>query len=179
MEYLDAYDEFENYLGKFPRDEVHEKGMWHNTVHCWLYDNNKNVYFQVRSDADKLYTTSSGHVRAGETLKEAFGREVKEEIGVDVDYDKAELIRVNHWQMDSEKNGKKIFDRAFANIHILNIGEGNLDFKFLDGEVNGIIKLNANDTLKLFHDEVKEIKGEFIGNDKKEQRVIHKEDFLV
>ena len=114
MEYLDVYNENHEMIGTYPRDEVHEKGMWHNTIHCWLYDNDGNAYFQVRSDANKLYTTASGHVQAGETLKEAFGREVSEEIGIDVLYEKAELLNVVTWKMDKEKNGKLIKDRAFA-----------------------------------------------------------------
>ena len=103
MEYLDAYDESKNYIGTYSRSEVHEKGMWHNTVHCWLYDSNGNLYFQVRSDALKLYTTASGHVKAGESIKEAFGREVKEEIGLDVLYQNAELVYLIVWKMDKEK----------------------------------------------------------------------------
>ncbi|MCM1052913.1 MAG: NUDIX domain-containing protein [Ruminococcus sp.] len=162
MEYLDAYDENGNFLGKYSREEVHEKGMWHNTIHCWIYDNDNNVYFQVRSDDGKLYTTASGHVRSGETIKEAFGRETKEEIGIDVNYEEAELIRINHWKMDKEKNGKMTHDRAFSNIHILNIKEEPKIFNFTDGEVIGVVKLNASETLKLFNKEASSIKGTFI-----------------
>lgn len=164
MEYLDAFDEEKNYIGTFSREEVHEKGMWHNTIHCWLYDNDNNVYFQVRSDDGKLYTTASGHVQAGETLKEAFGRETKEEIGINVNYEEAELIRVNHWKMDKIKNGKEIKDRAFSNIHILNIKEEPKQFIFTDGEVTGVVKLNAKETLKLFNKEVPSIKGILINS---------------
>jgi len=123
MEYLDAYDEFKNYLAVFTREEVHEKGLWHNTVHCWLYDKFGNIFFQVRSDANKLYTTSSGHVQARESIKEGFGREIKEEIGIDVDYDSAELLDIVTWKMDKEKNGKITKDRAFANVYLLCINE--------------------------------------------------------
>lgn len=45
MEYLDIYDEDKNYLGKEERNIVHEKALWHNTVHCWLYNKNGNIYF--------------------------------------------------------------------------------------------------------------------------------------
>ena len=38
MEYLDFYDENRNYLGKETREVVHKNALWHNTVHCWLYD---------------------------------------------------------------------------------------------------------------------------------------------
>ena len=77
MEYLDIYDENGKYLGKEERSIVHRDALWHKTVHCWLYDKEGNIYFQIRKDKEKLYTTASGHVQAGETVKEAFGREVK------------------------------------------------------------------------------------------------------
>ena len=38
MEYLDIYDENENYIGKEERGIVHRDALWHKTVHCWLYD---------------------------------------------------------------------------------------------------------------------------------------------
>lgn len=69
MEYLDIYDENKNYLGKELRKVVHEKALWHNTVHCWLYDNKGNVYFQIRKEEQTFYTTASGHVLAGESIK--------------------------------------------------------------------------------------------------------------
>ena len=61
MEYLDIYDE-KKFLGSEKRSIVHKMGYWHKTIHCWLYDNKGSVYFQIRKDKNKLYTTASGHV---------------------------------------------------------------------------------------------------------------------
>lgn len=180
MEYLDVYNENHEMIGTYPRDEVHEKGMWHNTIHCWLYDNDGNAYFQVRSDANKLYTTASGHVQAGETLKEAFGREVSEEIGIDVLYEKAELLNVVTWKMDKEKNGKLIKDRAFANVYLLKLDNTNLKFDFSDHEVCGIAIINANETLEMFEEKISSVNGTFINNkNEKVERDFINEDFLL
>ncbi|MCI8394627.1 MAG: hypothetical protein HFH86_04030 [Bacilli bacterium] len=35
-----------------------------------LYVKDGNVYFQIRKDEQKLYTTASGHIKAGETIRE-------------------------------------------------------------------------------------------------------------
>ena len=180
MEYLDVYNENHEIIGTYPRDVVHEEGMWHNTIHCWLYDNEGNVYFQVRSDANKLYTTASGHVQAGETLKEAFGREVSEEIGIDVLYEKAELLNVVTWKMDKEKNGKLIKDRAFANVYLLKLDNTNLKFDFSDHEVCGIAIINANETLEMFEEKISSVNGTFINNkNEKVERDFINEDFLL
>ena len=166
-------------IGTYPRDEVHARGMWHNTIHCWLYDEEGNIYFQIRNDLNKLYTTASGHVQAGESLKEAFGREVKEEIGLDVDYEKAELLKVNCWKMDKEKNGQVIKDRAFANVYILKVLDENLKFNFTDHEVIGVAKINAEDTLRLFNDEISELKGVYITENNRKEYTFIKKDFLL
>jgi isopentenyldiphosphate isomerase len=180
MEYLDVYNENHEMIGTYPRDEVHEKGMWHNTIHCWLYDNDGNAYFQVRSDSNKLYTTASGHVQAGETLKEAFGREVSEEIGIDVLYEKAELLNVVTWKMDKEKNGKLIKDRAFANVYLLKLDNTNLKFDFSNHEVCGLAIINANETLEMFEEKISSVNGTFINNkNEKVERDFINEDFLL
>ena len=44
MEYLDIYDENGKFLGSEERSKVHKEALWHNTVHCWLYDKEGNVY---------------------------------------------------------------------------------------------------------------------------------------
>ncbi len=180
MEYLDAFNDTKEFIGVFSRDEVHERGLWHNTVHCWLYDKEGNIYFQIRSDAHKLYTTASGHVLSGETKNAAFGREVKEEIGIDVDYDKAELLETVIWQMDSTKNGKLIKDRAFANIYLLAIENDKYDFSFTDGEVIGLAKLKARDVLDLFNNKTDSIIGFIIkNNNERNLKEITLNDFLL
>lgn len=46
MEYLDYYDENDNYLGYETREVVHSKGLWHKTLHNWLYTKYGDVIFQ-------------------------------------------------------------------------------------------------------------------------------------
>lgn len=183
MEYLDTYDENKNFLGKQPRDYVHQHGLWHNTVHCWLYDNNGNVYFQIRSDQKTFYTTASGHVLAGETVKEAFGREIKEEIGVDIDYENADLVNIVSWKMDKQKqDGTMLKDRAFANVYIHEFKGDYNEFKF-DSEVDGIVKVNAKQALDLFKNGSGRINAEIITNENgkniQTQRYIDFNEFLV
>lgn len=161
MEYLDIYDENKNPIGMETRDVVHRDALWHNTVHCWLYDKEGNVYFQIRADEKTFYTTASGHVLAGESIKEAFGREIIEEIGlINIDYEKAELVDIVIWKMDKEKADGTIFkDRAFANIYACEFNGSIEEFNFNLDEVNGIVKVNAKAALKLFEDGSGEISG--------------------
>ncbi len=151
MEYLDYYDEQGNYLGYETRDVIHTKGLWHNTVHCWLYDKLGNIYFQIRKDTGTFYTTASGHVQKGETIKEAFKREIKEEIGINIDSSDAMLVNIVPWRMDKvKKDGTVHKDRAKAHVYIDEY-EGDLqEFDFDPNEVTGLVKVNVVDTIELF-----------------------------
>ena len=118
MEFIDYYDEEGNYLGKETRDVVHRDALWHNTVHCWLYDMKGNIYFQIRKEEGTFYTTASGHVQASESVKEGFFREIKEEIGIEVNYENAILVDVVKFVLDREnKDGSMFRDRAFSNVY--------------------------------------------------------------
>jgi len=180
MEYLDFYDAEGNYLGKEERDIVHAKGLWHKTIHCWLYDNDGNVYFQLRTDSKKMYTTASGHVDAGETLSQAFAREVREEIGIDVDIKNAELVQITAWKMDKKKSdGTLLQDRAFANVYINKMTTTTSDFKFDENEVLGIVKIKAVDALNILRTESGVCMATKITSDGEEQVEVGFEDFLV
>ena len=184
MEYLDVYDEQGNYIGKEDRKIVHRDALWHKTVHCWLYSKDGSIYFQRRKDEGTLYTTASGHIKAGETVKEGFGREIKEEIGISIDYEKAEPVSVVKFIMDREnKDGSLFRDRAFANVYVYDY-EGDIEeFNFDDDEVSALAKVNAKDALKLLTDETGTIEGTIIektkmGNISKVETLGFK-DFLV
>lgn len=183
MEYLDTYDENQKYIGTFTRDEVHQKGLWHKTVHCWLYDKEGNVYFQIRKNSKKLYTTASGHVLSGESLKQGFVREVKEEIGLDLDFNKIKKIDTVIWKMDQVKqDGTIIKDRAFSNTYIGLYSDEDRKFNLDPNEVLGIVKINAKEAIELFKGLKKQIKATYIHEQNKEkdyQKNITIDDFVV
>ena len=181
MEYLDIYDEQGNFLGTEERSVVHTKGLWHKTVHCWLYDKEGNIFFQRRADRGTLYTTSSGHLSAGESVTEAFQREIKEEIGLDIDASDATYVNVVPFQMDRIKEDGSVFrDRAFANVYV-DLYEGDYkDFHMDESEVSGIVIVNAKDALELFQKEEGTLLGKEISvNNEVTEREIRLTEFLV
>lgn len=181
MEYLDIYDEQGNFLGTEERGVVHTKGLWHKTVHCWLYDKEGNIFFQRRADRGTLYTTSSGHLSAGESVTEAFQREIKEEIGLDIDASDATHVNVVPFQMDRIKEDGSVFrDRAFANVYV-DLYEGDYkDFHMDESEVSGIVIVNAKDALELFQKEEGTLLGKEISvNNEVTEREIKLTEFLV
>ena len=184
MEFLDYYDKDGNYLGKEDRNIVHRDALWHKTVHCWLYDEKGNVYFQIRKDEGTLYTTASGHVLAGETVKEGFGREISEEIGINIDYEKAELVNIVNFVLDKEKSDGTMFrDRAFANVYVCLFKDSDDSFNYDEEELSGLVKVDAKETLALLTKEEGKINGVVITKTENGNTVLEKEidfkDFLV
>ena len=184
MEYLDIYDENGNYIGKEERSIVHKDALWHKTVHAWLYDKEGNVYFQIRTQEGKLYTTASGHLQAGDTVESAFKREIFEEIGLNIDSSDATKVDVVRFILDREnKDGSMFRDRVFANVYVDEFDGDINKFNFDPNEVRGIVKVNAKDVLNLITNEEGYIKGFEITQD--DDKIISKEkefsidDFLV
>lgn len=142
-----------------------------------------SVYFQIRSSSHKFYTTASGHVLKGETIQEAFRREIKEEIGLNIDSSDATLVDIVPWRMDKMKNGSLFIDRARANVYV-DLFEGNIDnFKFDPNEVLGVVKVKAKNALELFKKEKGEIPAIIIttkdNKNIRENRMVTIDDFLV
>ncbi|MGL4820559.1 MAG: NUDIX hydrolase [Bacilli bacterium] len=96
-ELLDFYDDNYEKIGTTTRREVHAKGLWHATFHCWVVDRNRQLIFlQQRSEqkADwPLYfdITCAGHLGSGETVEDGI-RELKEELGFDVEFASLEKV---------------------------------------------------------------------------------------
>ncbi|WP_203363258.1 NUDIX domain-containing protein [Bacillus sp. REN10] len=92
-EVLAVFDEEGNRIGEATREEVHQKGLWHETFHCWVVSGH-DVYLQIRSEQKKdfpnlLDITAAGHLLAQETVQDGV-REVQEELGIEVKFE--ELI---------------------------------------------------------------------------------------
>lgn len=165
MEYLDIYDESGNHIGKEERNKVHQNALWHKTVHCWLFDSDGYVYFQIRHDEKTLYTTASGHVMAGETLEQGFAREIYEEIGYNVPYTKAIHLETFKFYLDKiKKDGSEFHDRVFANIYACEFDGDISKFKYDPNELDGLVKVKANEALELFKKENGKIDGFLIEN---------------
>ena len=94
MEYLDLYYiENDKLTGEtMVRGGEVPEGRYFNVVICYM-ENSKGEFLIQRASIQKghKYSSTGGHVQAGQTLKEAMVREIKEEIGIDVSEDELEF----------------------------------------------------------------------------------------
>ncbi len=91
MEYFDLYDKNGKQLNKIKlRSEVHRDGDWHYAVDIWILNNRRELLLQKRSKQKESFpnlweVSCSGHISSGEDSKTSALREIKEELGLDIE----------------------------------------------------------------------------------------------
>lgn len=90
-EMLDVLNEKGEYTGKSESwGKCHKQGLWHKAVAIFIINSKQQVLLQKRSPNKKMWPnmwdmSAGGHVMAGEFGYQAGIREVKEELGIDLD----------------------------------------------------------------------------------------------
>ena len=111
-------------------------------------------------------------------------REIKEEIGVDLNYNNANLVDVVKFRLDKVKDDGSVFrDRAFANVFVYEFDNNINNLHMEPNEVTGLVKVNAKDALNLMKNAKGTINAEIIrnenGNVVTEEKQVDFNDFLV
>lgn len=89
-ELIDILDSNGNPTGTTALKSVaHANGLFHPTVHIWLYTTEEKILLQKRASTKKVFPNMwdisvAGHVHAGEDIVEAAQREALEEIGLEL-----------------------------------------------------------------------------------------------
>jgi len=96
-------------------------------------------------------------MQAGETLKGCV-REVKEELGLKVDYSALTYLGYYRQTADSILHGVPFKNREFTNVFFMKDDTPLAKYKLQKEEVDGIYEISIRDALLLFSDEVKSIK---------------------
>ena len=89
-EMFDVVDERNEVIGQKPRGEVHAQGLLHRAVHVFVFDKHGQVYLQLRSHLKDVHpltwdSSAAGHLDVGESYATCALREVKEELGIEVE----------------------------------------------------------------------------------------------
>lgn len=177
-EQLKVFDENRTPIGIAARSEIHKKGLWHETFHCWIIseqDGESYLYLQIRSPLKKDYPnlldiTAAGHLLAHEEAKDGV-REMEEEIGICVEMDELIYLGVFHYEM----NNGDILDKEFAHTYLYKRTMGFKDFRLQEEEVAGIVATKLADFYDLWQGgkEIIEVNG-FEVNARGERITIHR-----
>ncbi len=140
-EYVDILDEQGKHTGKTaPKSEAHRKGLFHPTVHVWLYQGNGMVLMQQRGHLKDTHpllwdVSVAGHIHAGETVGSAALREVEEEIGLRIAESKLEKIGVFK---EVQQHRKDLLDCEFHHTFLCALEVPFSSLKKQDSEVEAL-----------------------------------------
>lgn len=149
-EKLAVFDEYGNRLGVASRSEVHKKGYWHETFHCWLAhldecSGETNIYFQLRSDKKKdfprlLDITAAGHILSQEKIEDGV-REVHEELGLHLTIDELQSLGI----VKGELIQRDMIDRELTHVFLYSKPVAYDEFQLQSEEVSGIFHSTLHD----------------------------------
>lgn len=171
QEFIDIYNEKEEYIGYCEKDKAHQVGLWHRTFNCLVINpRKKTVFFQYKNmehngiNKNKLLEiTVGGHLQSGESISDGI-REIKEEMGINIYFN--QLIDMDFRKCNKRLNEEYIIKEfqyyylLLKNIRIEEIT--NYDIK----EVFGYVELKIEDAISLLEKKIDVIEGKIIHNNK-------------
>lgn len=180
-EYLDRLNEEMQFIGVATRDEVHQKGYWHQTFHCWVVleeGSERYVIFQRRHPSketfpNKLDISAAGHLLQGETVEDGV-RELEEELGIGVDY--SHLVFLGTYKGNYVTETYK--DREFNHVHLLKTDRKLFDFSIQQTELRGLYKIKLESFRSFLQGTeaiVEAVGFEYNIDGEREERVLHAE----
>ena len=153
MEYIDIFDENNNPIGeKKEKQQAHEEGNFHRTVHVWIINDKNELLLQKRSATKKTHLncwdiSGAGHIKAGETISDGAIRELKEELGVEIEEKDLQYITT----IKSTKNPKNM---EFQYVYLLRCNKKIEEYIFEDGEVSDVKYIFYKDLEKMVEEKV-------------------------
>ncbi|MEK5233695.1 NUDIX domain-containing protein [Lysinibacillus sp. FSL K6-0232] len=149
QEIVKVFNEQHKQIGTATRAEVHAKGLWHETFHCWLV-NKEYIYFQIRSLQKKDYPglldiTAAGHLLATETVESGI-REVKEELGLDIAVHEVVKMGMTSCSIVSEN----MIDNEFCHVYLYHFKHDWDAFALQYEEVSGVVRAKLDEAKTFF-----------------------------
>jgi len=158
-EIVDIFDENFRHLGASTKTEARKNGHWIQAFHTWIINPSREGYvlFQKRGRHKKIYPdfldiSAAGHYREGEKIEEGI-REISEELGLEVKFDDLVSLGI---KFDIGKVGENLV-HEFCHTFLLKSWLEPDQYKFIDGEVEGLVQISIKDGLALFSGEVEEV----------------------
>ena len=165
-EYLEIYDSYGNRTGKKAlKSIIHKKGIYHTTIHLWIYTKKGDVLIQKRS-LNKILNPGvwdvsvAGHIHFNESYIDALVRETLEETGIAINI--TELSKLGVYK-SSTKSGE-ITDNEFHHTYIIQLDKKYIDLNFKNQEVDELKLISLNEMKSLLKNSKKNF---FIGINKK------------
>lgn len=136
MEIVDLINQNDEVIGQATKNECHKNGLLHRSVFVFLFDEQERMILQKRSSKkkirpSKITAAACGHVKAGESTKNAALRELEEELGISTEL-----------QPSIKTIGPYDYDKELIHLYI---GKTNLQPKQNPDEIDDLLYLTVNE----------------------------------
>ena len=165
-EFLEVYSPEGTKTGqKKSKSEIHRKGLFHSTVHVWIFTEEGNILIQKRSKKKELNpgvwdVSVAGHIKFNENIKKAAKRETLEETGININT--KDLLKIGIYR--SINIHPTAIDKEFFHTYILKIDKNSINLDFKNNEVDDLKFISIEEMESLIKEENNKI---FIGKNRK------------
>ena len=165
LEFLEIYTPDGLKTGKkATKSYIHKKGLFHSTVHVWIFSEKGNVLIQKRSKKKKLNpgvwdVSVAGHIKYKEDINVAAIRETYEETGICIK--EKDLLKLGIYT--SVSNYPQIIDKEFHHTYVLKIDEVKINLNYKNDEVDDLKLISLEEMDSLLNQNNRDI---FIGKNK-------------
>ena len=165
-EFLEVYSPEGTKTGqKKSKSEIHRKGLFHSTVHVWIFTEEGNILIQKRSKKKELNpgvwdVSVAGHIKFNENIKKAAKRETLEETGININIE--DLLKIGVYR--SINIHPTAIDKEFFHTYILKIDKNSINLDFKNNEVDNLKFISIEEMESLIKEENNKI---FIGKNRK------------
>ena len=165
-EFLEVYSPEGTKTGqKKSKSEIHRKGLFHSTVHVWIFTEEGNILIQKRSKKKELNpgvwdVSVAGHIKFNENIKKAAKRETLEETGININT--KDLLKIGVYR--SINIHPTAIDKEFFHTYILKIDKNSINLDFKNNEVDDLKFISIEEMENLIKEENNKI---FIGKNRK------------
>ncbi len=165
-EFLEVYSPEGTKTGqKKSKSEIHRKGLFHSTIHVWIFTEEGNILIQKRSKKKELNpgvwdVSVAGHIKFNENIKKAAKRETLEETGININT--KDLLKIGVYR--SINIHPTAIDKEFFHTYILKIDKNSINLGFKNNEVDDLKFISIEEMESLIKEENNKI---FIGKNRK------------
>jgi hypothetical protein len=159
---LDVFDEEYNHIGTETYENVHEEGLWHHNLHCWIVNPDTMRILVIQLDGEHLMMPNKfdvaifGQMAAGEGILDG-KKELESKFGINIE--KNELIKIGITKEVCFLEGQQLFHRVFAHSYLVKKTSPLSSYTKNMKNISGLFEVSINDALELFSDKAETIKA--------------------
>ncbi len=133
------------------KKDAHKNGFWHRAAHVWFVNSNNEILLQKRADNIESHPgeydiSAAGHLVAGDSFIKGALREVKEELGVELE--EKDLVKIGELHSESTQHEGRYINKEYNDVYVVKKDIPISDFVIQESEVSLVKYLSLEEFKK-------------------------------